>query len=181
MAERYQTGSQNLVIRGLIVGAVLGFAEAFAAKIHARVAWETLGVGLGLWVLAGGIGGLLVQVFRPALGERMSGSGVLIAGAIAVCGIVMLNHQVLRGVGALDPASLLAAVGILACAVSLWQLLAVWDLRRVLRHRRQQHHMVHALGHIRSALLLKALLVCAAMVLGCFTFSIAGSLLFLLG
>ncbi len=102
---------------------------------------------------------------------------------IGFCGIMTLGIGALTGLSYLTGEGSVAhvVVGILACAVSMWQLLAVWDLRRVLRDRQQQHHMVNALGHVRSALLLKALLVCAAMVLGCFTFSIAGSLLFLLG
>lgn len=102
---------------------------------------------------------------------------------VGFCGVITLGIGALTGLSYLTGEGSVAhvVVGILAVAISGWQLLAVWDLNRVLRHRRQQHHMVNALGHLRSALLLKALLVCAAMVLGCFTFSIAGSLLFLLG
>jgi len=102
---------------------------------------------------------------------------------IGFCGVITLGIGALTGLSYLTGEGSVAhvVVGILATAVSIWQLLATWSLRKVLSQRQQQHHMVHALGHIRSALLLKALLVCAAMVLGCFTFSIAGSLLFLLG
>lgn len=106
-----------------------------------------------------------------------------LAGWIGFCGVITLGIGALTGLSYVTGEGSVAhvVVGILATAVSFWQLMAVWSLRKVLAERRQQHHMVHALGHIRSALLLKALLVCAAMVLGCFTFSIAGSLLFLLG
>ncbi len=116
MAERNELDSQNLVIRGLVVGTVLGLAEALAAQVHAQVAWETLAVGLGLWVVAGTLGGMAVQLVRSLGPLRFSGGGVLVGGALAVYGIVMLNHQVLRGVGVLDPSSILAAVGVLACA-----------------------------------------------------------------
>jgi len=106
-----------------------------------------------------------------------------LAGWIGFCGVITLGIGALTGLSYVTGEGSVAhvVVGILATAVSFWQLMAVWSLRKVLSERQQQHHMVHALGHIRSALLLKALLVCAAMVLGCFTFSIAGSLLFLLG
>lgn len=102
---------------------------------------------------------------------------------IGFCGVITLGIGALTGLSYLTGEGSVAhvVVGILATAISVWQLMAVWSLRKVLSDRHQQHHMVHALGFIRSALLLKALLVCAAMVLGCFTFSIAGSLLFLLG
>lgn len=106
-----------------------------------------------------------------------------LAGWIGFCGVITLGIGALTGLSYVTGEGSVAhvVVGILATAISFWQLMAVWSLRKVITERRQQHHMVHALGHIRSALLLKALLVCAAMVLGCFTFSIAGSLLFLLG
>ena len=102
---------------------------------------------------------------------------------IGFCGLITLAIGALTGLSYLtgEGSVALVVVGILASAISVWQLLAVFSLRRVLSQAQQQHHMVHALGHIRSALLLKAVLLFAAMVLGCFTFSIAGSLLFLLG
>lgn len=102
---------------------------------------------------------------------------------IGFSGLLTLTIGALTGLSYLTGEGSVAhvVVGILASAVSIWQLLAVWSLRKVLSARQQRHHMVHAFGHIRSALLLKAVLVFAAMVLGCFTFSIAGSLLFLLG
>ena len=102
---------------------------------------------------------------------------------IGFCAVITLAIGALTGLSYLTGEGSVAHVvaGILATAVSIWQVLAVWSLRKVLNDRQQQHHIVHALGHIRSALLLKALLVCAMMILGCFTFSIAGSLLFLLG
>lgn len=101
---------------------------------------------------------------------------------MAFCGLLTMAIGALTGLSYLTGEGSVAhvVIGILASAVSIWQLLAVWSLRNVLKAG-QQHHMVHALGHIRSALLLKSILVFAAMVLGCFTFSIAGSLLFLLG
>ncbi len=102
---------------------------------------------------------------------------------VGFCGLITLAIGALTGLSYLTGEGSVAhvVVGILATAIAIWQLMAVWSLRKVLNARQQQHHMVHALGHIRSALLLKALLVCAMMILGCFTFSIAGSLLFLLG
>lgn len=102
---------------------------------------------------------------------------------VAFCGLITLTLGALTGLSYFTGPGSIAhvVVGILACAVSVWLLAAAWSFRRVLHDRRQRHHLVHALGHIRSALLLKAVLVFAAMVLGCFTFSIAGSLLFLLG
>lgn len=102
---------------------------------------------------------------------------------VAFCGLITLTLGMLTGLSYLTGPGSIAhvVVGILACAVSVWLLAAAWSFRRVLRAKQQRHHLVHALGHIRSALLLKAVLVFAAMVLGCFTFSIAGSLLFLLG
>ena len=102
---------------------------------------------------------------------------------IGFCGVMTLGIGALTGLSYLTGEGSVAhvVVGILATAIAVWQLMAVLSLRRVLSKRQQQHHMVHALGYIRSALLLKALLVCATMILGCFAFSIAGSLLFLLG
>jgi cell division protein FtsX len=71
-------------------------------------------------------------------------------------------------------------VGILASALSVWLLASAWSFRRVLTDERQQHHLVNGLGLLRSALLLKAILLFSGMVLGCFTFSIAVALLLLL-
>jgi hypothetical protein len=72
-------------------------------------------------------------------------------------------------------------LGILATALSIWLIGAGLSLHRVARRKpRPRHHLINAFALLRSALLLKALLVFAAMVLGCFTFSLAVSLLFLL-
>ncbi len=102
---------------------------------------------------------------------------------VLFCGLLTLTLGTLTGLSYLTGPGSIAhvVVGILSSAVSVWLLAAAWSFRRVLTARQQQHHLVHALGHLRSALLLKSVLVFAAMVLGCVTFSIAGSLLFLLG
>lgn len=72
-------------------------------------------------------------------------------------------------------------VGILASGLAIWLIGAAFSLHRVAgRQARPRHHLINAFALLRSALLLKALLVFAAMVLGCFTFSLAASLLFLL-
>ncbi|MGE0788012.1 MAG: hypothetical protein AB7S26_20220 [Sandaracinaceae bacterium] len=102
---------------------------------------------------------------------------------VMFCGLMTMTLGALTGLSYLTGPGSIAhvVVGILACAVSVWLLAAAWSFRQVLADRPEPHHLVTALGHIRSALLLKAVLVFAAMVLGCFGFSIAGSLLFLLG
>ena len=71
-------------------------------------------------------------------------------------------------------------VGILSSALSVWLLWAALSFRRMLSRDRQQHHLVNGLGLLRSALLLKAILLFSAMALGCFTFSILTGLLLLL-
>ncbi|MBX3270758.1 MAG: hypothetical protein KF729_10875 [Sandaracinaceae bacterium] len=127
------------------------------------------------------------RLSAPPTGLVLDASGrrtvASLARWIGFCGLITLAVGALTGLSYLTGEGSVAhvVIGILATAVAIWQLLAVWELQKVLRDRQQRHHVVHALGHVRSALLLKALLVCAAMVLGCFTFSVAGSLLFLLG
>lgn len=102
---------------------------------------------------------------------------------ITLCGLLTLSVSALTGLSYFTGEGSVAhvVIGILAFAVSFWLLMAAWSFRKVVTARQHQHHLVHAFGHVRSALLLKAILVFAAMVLGCFTFSVAGSLLFLLG
>lgn len=101
---------------------------------------------------------------------------------VMFCGLLTLTVGALTGLSYLTGPGSVAhvVVGILACALSVWLLAAARSLGRVLSDKRQQHHLVDALGLLRSALLLKAILLFSAMVLGCFTFSIATALLFLL-
>ena len=101
---------------------------------------------------------------------------------VAFCGLLTLTVGALTGLSYLTGPGSVAhvVVGILASALSVWLLAAAWRFHRVNSDRRQQHHLVNALGLLRTALLLKAILLFSSMVLGCFTFSIAASLLFLL-
>ncbi len=72
-------------------------------------------------------------------------------------------------------------VGILASALSVWLLAAAVTFHRAARRGRAVGpFLIQGFGLLRSALLLKAVLLFAAMVLCCFTFSLATSLLFLL-
>lgn len=101
---------------------------------------------------------------------------------VAFCGFITLAVGALTGLSYLTGPGSVAhvVVGILATALSVWLLAAGWRFHRVARETRQQHHLVSGLGLVRTAMLLKAILVFSAMVLGCFTFSIAVSLLLLL-
>ncbi|HJL16072.1 MAG TPA: hypothetical protein RMH99_10460 [Sandaracinaceae bacterium LLY-WYZ-13_1] len=101
---------------------------------------------------------------------------------VAFCGLLTLTVGALTGLSYVTGPGSVAhvVVGILACALSVWLLAAAFSFHRVLRDRRQQHHLVNGLGLLRSALLLKAILLFSGMVLGCFTFSIGAALLFLL-
>ena len=101
---------------------------------------------------------------------------------IGFCGLITLAIGALTGLSYLTGEGSVAhvVVGMLASAISVWLLLAALNFRRVLRDRQRQHHLVNAFGLLRSALLLKAILMFSGMVLGCFAFSIAGSLLLLL-
>jgi hypothetical protein len=72
-------------------------------------------------------------------------------------------------------------VGILAGASGLWLAGAAFNLHRLsYRAPQPRRRLIRAFSLLRSALLLKALLVFAATVIGCLAFSIAGSLLLLL-
>ena len=101
---------------------------------------------------------------------------------VAFCGFITLAVGALTGLSYLTGPGSVAhvVVGILATALSVWLLAAGWRFHRVSRDARRQHHLVSGLGLVRTAMLLKAILVFSAMVIGCFTFSIAVSLLLLL-
>lgn len=69
-------------------------------------------------------------------------------------------------------------VGTLTLSTSGWLLLAGFRFGQVLRSAgRDQHHLIHGLGLLQSAFLLKALVVFAGMSTGCFLFSVLASLL----
>lgn len=101
---------------------------------------------------------------------------------VAFCGLVTLAIGMLTGLSYITgPASVVnVVVGILACALSVWLLAAANSFRRVLAAPGRRHLLVNGLGLLRTALLLKAILLFSAMVLGCFVFSVVGGLLVLL-
>jgi hypothetical protein len=102
---------------------------------------------------------------------------------IALSGLMTLTIGALTGLSYFTGEGTVAhvVVGILASALSVWLLAAAVTFHRAARRNRTVgHHLVQGFGLLRSALLLKAVLLFAAMVLGCFTFSLAASLLFLL-
>jgi hypothetical protein len=101
---------------------------------------------------------------------------------LAFCGLLDATVGALTGLSYLTGPGGVAhvVVGILATALSVWLLAAAYAFHRVVSGAGQRHLLVNGLGLLRSALLLKAILLFAAMVLGCFTFSIATGLLLLL-
>ncbi|MFK7991657.1 MAG: hypothetical protein AB8I08_36910 [Sandaracinaceae bacterium] len=101
---------------------------------------------------------------------------------VAFCGLVTLAIGMLTGLSYITgPASVVnVVVGILASALSVWLLAAANSFRRVLAAPGRRHLLVNGLGLLRTALLLKAILLFSAMVLGCFVFSVVGGLLVLL-
>ncbi|MGF1470039.1 MAG: hypothetical protein ACFCGT_28295 [Sandaracinaceae bacterium] len=71
-------------------------------------------------------------------------------------------------------------VAILATALGVWLLTASVRFRQVLvTDGRDQHHLINGFGLLRTAIVLKALLLFAVMVLGCFASSVVAALLFL--
>ena len=98
---------------------------------------------------------------------------------VMFCGLLTLTVGMLTGLSYLTGPGSVAhmVVGILAIGLSVWLLSAAWSFRRVVTSDRQQHHLVNGLGLVRSALLLKAILLFSTMVLGCFTFSVATAFL----
>jgi hypothetical protein len=102
---------------------------------------------------------------------------------IAFSGLMTLTIGALTGLSYFTGEGKVAhvVVGILATALAFWLLAAAITFHRAARKSRSVgQHLVSGFGLLRSALLLKAVLLFAAMVLGCFTFSLAASLLFLL-
>lgn len=124
----------------------------------------------------------------PLLGQLALGPAELLVvrslrAWVGFSGLMHLSVGALTGLSYFTGEGQIAhvVVGILATGLSAWLLGAAFNLHRVARRKpRPRHHLVSAFGLLRSALLLKALLVFAAMVLGCFTFSLAVSLLLLL-
>ena len=104
---------------------------------------------------------------------------------IAFTGLMSLTVGALTGLSYFTGTGTVAhvVVGILACALAFWLLTAALSFRRVGNPKpnmRPRHHMIAGFGLLRSALLLKAVLLFAALALSCVTFSLAASLLFLL-
>ncbi len=104
---------------------------------------------------------------------------------VAFTGLMTLTVGALTGLSYFTGTGTVAhvVVGILACALAFWLLGAALSFRRVGNPKpsmRPRHHMIAGFGLLRSALLLKAVLLFAALALSCVTFSLAGSLLFLL-
>lgn len=101
---------------------------------------------------------------------------------VAFCGLLTLTVGALTGLSYVTGPGSVAhvVVGILACAASVWLLAAAYSFHKVLGAGGNVHHLVNGMGLLRSAMLLKAILLFSAMVLGCFTFSIATGLLLLL-
>ncbi len=102
---------------------------------------------------------------------------------IAFSGLMTLTIGALTGLSYFTGEGKVAhvVVGILASALAVWLLAAAVTFHRAARKNRTVgHHLIQGFGLLRSALLLKAVLLFAAMVLCCFTFSLAASLLFLL-
>lgn len=102
---------------------------------------------------------------------------------IGVCGLMTMTVGALTGLSYFTGEGKVAnvVVGILASALSVWLLAAAVSFHRAAgRKGKVTHHLVSGFSLLRSAFLLKAILLFAAMALGCFTFSLATSLLFLL-
>lgn len=123
----------------------------------------------------------------PPLGLDASERSILrsLARWVAFTGLMTLTVGALTGLSYFTGTGTVAhvVVGILACALAFWLLTAALSFRRVGNPKpnmRPRHHMIAGFGLLRSALLLKAVLLFAALALSCVTFSLAGSLLFLL-
>lgn len=104
---------------------------------------------------------------------------------VALSGLLTLTVGALTGLSYFTGQGTVAhvVVGILASALAFWLLAAALSFRRVTQPKpgmRPRHHLLAGFTLLRSALLLKALLLFAALALGCVTFSLAASLLFLL-
>jgi hypothetical protein len=103
---------------------------------------------------------------------------------VALCGLMTLTVGALTGLSYFTGEGKVAhvVVGILASALSFWLLLAAIFFGRAGSRdgARASQHLASGFSLLRSAFLLKAVLLFSAMALGCFTFSLAASLLFLL-
>jgi hypothetical protein len=104
---------------------------------------------------------------------------------IAVSGLLTLTVGALTGLSYATGTGSVAhvVVGILSSAFALWLLAAAFAFYRSTRAakgRDARHHLVSGFSLLRTALLLKTILLFSAMALGCFTFSVAASILFLL-
>jgi hypothetical protein len=102
---------------------------------------------------------------------------------MAFCGLFTLALGALTGLSYFTGEGSVATVvvGILASALAIWQLAAANSFLRVARRGgKERQHLISGFALLRSALLLKAILLFSAMALACFTFSVAASLLFFL-
>jgi hypothetical protein len=107
---------------------------------------------------------------------------------VMLCGLLAASSGAIAGAGALlgrsgPIASVMIGVmaAILAGSLGVWLLSAGLSFWRAARHPKEQlHRFVDGLGLVRTALLLKAILLFSTMVLGCFSFSIAAALLLML-
>lgn len=119
----------------------------------------------------------------PAFDPRDLGALRSLGRWIGVCGLMTLTVGALTGLSWFTGEGKVAnvVVGILATALAVWLLAASVAFHRVANQKgKVSHQLVSGFTLLRSAFLLKAVLLFAAMALGCFTFSLATSLLLLL-
>ncbi len=119
----------------------------------------------------------------PAFDPRDLGVVRSLGRWIGVCGLMTLTVGALTGLSWFTGEGKVAnvVVGILATALAVWLLAASVAFHRVAGQKgKVSHQLVSGFTLLRSAFLLKAVLLFAAMALGCFTFSLATSLLLLL-
>jgi hypothetical protein len=104
---------------------------------------------------------------------------------VGLCALLALGTGGIASAGALlgRPGVVAhAIVGILAGALGVWLGSAAYNFWRMARRpAREVHRLIDGLGLLRTALLLKAILLFTTLTLGCFTFSLAAALLFLPG
>lgn len=127
-----------------------------------------------------------VQPPPPGLDEAERAAARSLGRWVAFTGLMTLTVGALTGLSYFTHEQGTVAqvvIGILASALAFWLLGAARAFHRVASPKAgmlPRHHLLAGFSLLRSALLLKAVLLFAALALGCVTFSLVASLLFLL-